>query len=78
VPSIINVKYKPGPAKLIVTGENFDPAARLFIGGREVSPRFIEPTRIVVKPMPLAPGQYDVRVVNPGGIASNTFRVTIN
>jgi hypothetical protein len=78
VPNIINVKYKPGPAKLIVVGENFDSAARLFINGQQASPRFIEPERIVVKPMPLGPGSYDVRVVNSNGVASNTFRITVN
>lgn len=78
VPRITKVKYKPGGRKLIVTGQNFGATAVLVLDGLPLTPRSVEPTTIVAKPVSLSPGSYVLLVVNSNGISSESVSLTVN
>ena len=75
-PAISKAKYKPGSRKLIVSGERFDAAATLLIDGAQVVPRF-DAGALIAKPVALTAGTHEVRVVNPGGVASPPYNLTV-
>ena len=75
-PAISKAKYKAGSRKLIVAGERFDAAATLTIDGAQTAARFDAGT-LVAKPVTLAAGTHTVRVVNPGGVASPPYTLTV-
>jgi hypothetical protein len=71
IPSIKKVKYK-NAKKLFVIGERFNPAAVLLVNGNPVTFTFGE-GQLIVKPIKLASGSHEIRVVNPGGVSSATY-----
>jgi Putative Ig domain/Matrixin len=75
-PAISKAKYKAGSRKLIVSGERFDAAATLLIDGAQVVPRF-DAGALIAKPVTLTAGTHEVRVVNPGGVASPPYNLTV-
>ncbi|MEN3332903.1 MAG: hypothetical protein V7641_2268 [Blastocatellia bacterium] len=75
-PLISKVKYKSGKRKLIVNGERIDANAALFIDGAQVSARF-DAGALIAKPLALASGTHEIRVVNPGGISSQPYRLIV-
>ena len=75
IPSISKVKYKVG-RKLIVVGNRFNPAAVLLIDGNPVSYRAGD-GQMVVKPIALASGRHEIRIVNPGAVFSAPFMLTV-
>ena len=78
VPHISTVKYKSGSRKLIINGENFDPAAQVLVDAAGDTIRSNGPTMLVVKPVSLASGTHTVTVVNPNGVPPATVSLTVN
>jgi hypothetical protein len=76
-PTITKVKYKVGKQKLVVSGDRITDGAILFVDGSQVPARFDEGT-IIAKPVALAIGSHEVRVVSPSGISSQPFMLTVN
>jgi hypothetical protein len=76
VPHITKVKYKPGK-KLVVTAERIDRAAALMIDGAQV-PAKLNEGQLVAKKLTLIPGQHAIKVVNPGGAASQAYVLNVN
>jgi hypothetical protein len=75
LPMITKAQFKSG-GKLIISGENFDPAARVYVDGVEVRPKSQDSNRIVVKRPSLLPGRHEARVVNSdGNSATASFEV---
>jgi hypothetical protein len=77
VPRIARVKYKPGSGKLIIFGENFDPAAVVFIDGAQVMP-INGGDSLLVKRVFLTPGEHEIRVANPNGVFSTPFILRVD
>jgi hypothetical protein len=75
IPAITRVKYKNG-RKLIVTGERLNLAAVLFVDGNQM-PGVPEDGSFVVKPILLVHGNHEIKIVNPGGVASQPFTLTV-
>jgi hypothetical protein len=75
-PAIIKAKYKAGKRKLIVTGERIDANAALFVDGAQVAAQ-VEANTITIKPISLNPGAHELRIVNPGGIASPPYQLIV-
>jgi len=75
-PIISKVKYKTGKRKLIVNGERIDANAVLFVDGVQVSAHF-DSGALIAKPLSLSSGTHEIRVVNPGGISSPSYSLTI-
>jgi hypothetical protein len=75
-PVISKVKYKAGKRKLTVNGERIDANAALFIDGAQVAAHFDSGT-LIAKPLALASGTHEIRVVNPGGVSSQPYSLTI-
>jgi len=75
IPSIRKVKYK-NAKKLFVIGERFSPTAVLLVDG---NPMAFTPNdgQLVVKPIRLGSGRHEIRVVNPGGVSSATYMLTV-
>jgi hypothetical protein len=75
IPSIRKVKYK-NAKKLFVIGERFSPTAVLLVDG---NPMAFTPGdgQLVVKPIRLGSGRHEIRVVNPGGVSSATYMLTV-
>jgi len=78
VPHIDAAKYKAGPQKLIVMGQNFDPASVAQIDGTTVSIKSKTPTQLIIKPVALASGNHTIMVVNPNGVPVATLVLTVN
>jgi hypothetical protein len=76
VPAITHVKYKGGK-KLIVFGDRFNAAAVLTIDGIQMAAN-PEDGAFVVKRPTLAAGRHEIKVINPGGFASEAYILTIN
>ena len=76
VPLITNVKYKGGK-KLVISGDRFNAAAVLTIDGIQMAANPEDGT-FVVKRQTLAAGRHEIKVINPGGIASEAYILTIN
>lgn len=75
-PIINNAKYKAGKRKLIVTGERIDANAALFIDGVQVAAQ-VDAGTMTAKPVTLNPGTHELRIVNPGGVSSPPYSLTI-
>lgn len=75
-PVISKARYKPGKRKLIVSGERLDANATLLVDGAPVSAHF-DGGVLIAKPVILAAGTHEIRVVNPGGIASEPYSLVI-
>ncbi len=75
IPAITRVKYKGGK-KLIVEGQRLNPAAILLVDGSQVS---AAPTdgAFMVKPIVLVRGTHEIKIVNPGGLASQPFLLAV-
>jgi hypothetical protein len=78
VPHIDVVKYKSGPQKLIITGQNFDPAAVLMVDQAPVAIKSNNPTELLIKPIGLASGSHTVTIVNPNGVPPSTATLNVN
>jgi len=76
-PVITKVKYKVGKQKLVVSGDRITDSAGLFVDGSQVPARFDEGT-IIAKPVALATGSHEVRVVSQSGVSSQPFTLTVN
>ena len=76
VPAITSVKYKGGK-KLMVFGDRFNAAAVLMIDGAQVAANPSDGT-FVVKRLTLAAGNHEFKVINPGGVASQPFILTVH
>jgi Putative Ig domain len=76
VPAITSVKYKGGK-KLMVFGERFNAAAVLMIDGVQAAANPSDGS-FVVKRMTLAIGTHEFKIINPGGVASLPFILTVN
>jgi hypothetical protein len=77
VPRIAKVKYKPGSGKLIIFGENFDPAAIVLVDGTQMTP-INGGDSLLVKRVFLVPGEHEIRVTNPGGVSSTPFILRVD
>ncbi|MGH9828726.1 MAG: putative Ig domain-containing protein, partial [Blastocatellia bacterium] len=81
VPQIALVKYKPGPRKLIIRGQNFDAAAAVSIDGSIIGSRFPVVLRdagdIIIKPINLGSGAHQLQVVNSNGAGSNVVQFSV-
>jgi len=75
IPAIARVKYKNG-RKLIVTGQRVKPAAILLVDGSQMS-AVLGDDSFVVKPIVLVRGTHEIKIVNPGGVASQSFMLTV-
>jgi len=75
IPAISRVKYKGG-RKLIIVGERINPAAALVLDGNQVPFAFGD-GQLVVKPIGLAPGRHELKVINPGGTSSAVYVLTV-
>jgi hypothetical protein len=71
IPAITKVKYKGG-RKLIITGERINPAAVLFLDGNQM-PFAAGDGQLVVKPIGLASGRHEIKIINPGGVSSAVY-----
>jgi len=75
IPAIRKVKFKGG-RKLIVMGDRINPAAVLLIDGNQM-PYAADDGQLVVKPIALASGSHQIRIVNPGGVYSAVYILTV-
>lgn len=75
-PVISKVKYKTGKRKLIVNGERIDANTALFVDGVQEQARF-DAGALIAKPLSLSSGTHEIRVVNPGGLSSPPYSLTI-
>lgn len=75
IPSIRKVKYK-GHKKLIVTGDRFNAAAVLLVDGIQLS-AIQEDGGFFIKPIALATGRHEIRIMNPGAIFSQTVVIEV-
>ena len=75
-PAIVSVKFKISKRKLIVVADRLDPQASLLIDGSIVSANF-DTDRLIAKPVNLASGNHEIKVVNPGGVSSAAFTLSV-
>src|SRR5258706_5411596 len=76
-PIITKVKYKVGKRQLIVSGDRIDSNAALVVDGIQVSVRF-DAGALLAKPIPLTSGTHEIRVVNPSGVSSQPYSLTVD
>ena len=75
VPTITNVKYKPGK-KLVVTGSRVRAGATLVVDGIATQATANEGQFKLRKPT-LTQGVHEIRIVNPGNISSQPFPLNV-
>src|SRR6266404_4907870 len=75
IPAIRKGKFKGG-RKLIVMGDRINPAALLLIDGNQM-PYAADDGQLLVKPIALASGTHQIRIVNPGGVYSAIYILTV-
>jgi putative Ig domain-containing protein/matrixin/Ig-like domain-containing protein len=75
-PVIVSVKFKVPKRKLIVFADRLDPQASLLVDGSIVPANF-DTDRLIAKPLSLASGNHEIRVVNPGGVSSAVFTISV-
>lgn len=75
IPAITRVKYKNGK-KLIVDGQRVNPAAVLYVDSTPLS-AIPDGGTFLVKPIVLVRGTHEIKIVNPGGVASQPFLLGI-
>jgi hypothetical protein len=71
IPAIRKVKLKGG-RKLIVMGDRINPAAVLLVDGNQM-PYAADDGQLLVKPIALASGSHEIRIVNPGNVSSAPY-----
>ena len=76
-PIITKVKYKIGKRQLIVSGDRIDSNAALIVDGIQVSARF-DAGALLAKPIPLTAGTHEIRVINPSGVPSQPYSLTVD
>jgi Matrixin/Putative Ig domain len=76
-PRIIAVKYKTKKRMLTVKGERLDAAGWLLLDRAPIAPTSGSADSYVIKPLPLSPGQHEIRVINSQGLASDIFVLRI-
>jgi len=77
IPVISKVKYKSGKRKLSVFGDRFDPAAVLLVDGNQTAATVSEGA-FIIKPLPLSFGLHEIKVINPGGVASAPYTLMVH
>lgn len=77
IPVVSKVKYKSGKRKLIVSGDRFDRSAVLMVDGTPTAATVNEGA-FVIKPLPLSFGLHEIKVINPGGVASMPYTLTVH
>ena len=75
IPAITKAKYKGGK-KVIVTGDRINPAAVLLVDGNQMTAT-VSDGSFVLKPIVLAPGRHELKIVNPGGVSSQPFILNV-
>ena len=75
VPTISNVKYKPGK-KLVVTGSRVRAGATLVVDGIATQATPNE-GQFKLKKATLTQGMHEIRIVNPGNISSQPFPLNV-
>ena len=75
-PVIVSVKFKVPKRKLIVVADRLDPQASLLVDGSILSANF-DADRLIAKPVSLASGNHEIKVVNPGGVSSAAFTISV-
>jgi hypothetical protein len=75
IPAVMRVKYKGG-RKLIVDGQRVNPAAILAVDGTPLSAVSTDGS-FVVKPIVLVHGTHEIKIMNPGGLASQPFLLAV-
>jgi hypothetical protein len=75
IPAITRVKYKGGK-KLIVEGQRVNPAAILLVDSIQISTVPADGA-FIVKPIVLVRGTHEIKIVNPGALASQPFMLTV-
>src|SRR5262249_8825851 len=75
-PAIVSVKFKVPKRKLIVVADRLDPQAWLLVDGSIVPANF-DTDRLIAKPVNLASGNHEIKVVNPGGVSSAAFTISV-
>jgi hypothetical protein len=75
-PVIVSVKFKIPKRKLIVIADRLDTQASLLVDGSIVSANF-DTDRLIAKPVNLASGNHEIRIVNPGGVSSAAFTLSV-
>ncbi|HXG91576.1 MAG TPA: putative Ig domain-containing protein [Blastocatellia bacterium] len=77
VPAIKKARYKAGRKKLIVTGERINPAATLVIDGNQITTSAAD-GQFSAKNITLASGRHELKIINPGGISSQPYFLTVD
>lgn len=75
-PVITKVKYKSAKGKLVVFVDRLDPNGALLVDGVQVSARF-DAGVLIARPVPLTTGTHAIRVVNPSGVSSQIYSLTV-
>jgi hypothetical protein len=75
IPAITRVKYKGG-RKLIIVGERINPAATLVLDGNQVPFAFGD-GQLLVKPIGLAGGRHELKIINPEGMSSAVYVLVV-
>jgi hypothetical protein len=75
IPAVTRAKYKGGK-KLVVTGERINTAAQLLLDGNQM-PATVSDGAFILKPIKLAAGNHQLRIVNPGGVSSAPFMFSV-
>ena len=65
--------------RIQITGEGFDPSAKVFLGGRKIHSTVMSATEIIARPSAavMIPGEASLKVVNPGSNSSNSVTIDI-
>jgi len=77
IPVISKAKYKSSKRKLMVFGDRFDAAAVLMVDGIQMAAAVSEGA-FVIKPLPLSFGLHEIKIINPGGVASVPYILTVH
>ena len=75
-PVITKVKYRVGKGKLVVSGDRIAPNAILLVDGVQVSGT-LDSGVLIAKHVALASGSHQIRVVNPSGVSSQAYSITV-
>ncbi|HUK91981.1 MAG TPA: Ig domain-containing protein, partial [Blastocatellia bacterium] len=77
VPLISGLIYKKVHHKLVINGQNFNPAATVLVDGFLAPIKTTAATSIIVKPVSLTAGDHTVQVINPNGVSSGPVVITV-
>jgi hypothetical protein len=76
IPLITKASYKAGKRMVQVFGERINQAATLWIDGAQVAAKFSDGI-LIVKKLPLTSGTHQIVVVNPNGVASQPYILSV-